>query len=358
MTQGSNGPDGPSLELPPEQEARMLAALRSLGDPRPQGEMDDAAMLARVLAAASEERRDAASADVAASEERRDAASAHADAAASEERRDAAASEERRDAAASEERRDAARAGAPVISLVHGAPGAAPGGDAPAASIGRPRSRPTFRRGVAMAFAGFAIAASVAYAAQQYVRSLGAPPAPPEPPAPSGAPQVPGAAPRPAPAPSETASTTTDDPPAPSSSAAPEEPAPSAVAPPPPPTADDLLKRAQRLYTAGDMAGATAAYRALVARYPGSGEARAALISLGQLALSGGRAQEALADFDRYLASGGPLSTEARVGRIGALRALGRTADERAAIEDFLARSGGGVHAARLRVRLAELEGR
>ena len=346
MTKGSNGPDGLSQELPPELEARMLAALRSLGDARPEGELDDATMLARVLAAANEERRDLPA----------EAARAHTEAHASE-----GAARAHTEAPASE---GAARepTKAPVISLVQGAQQAARENDAPAASIGRPRARPTFRRGVAMAFAGFAIAASVAYAAQQYVRSLGTPPAPPAPPAPSGAPQVRSAAPQPAPAPtpSETASSTTNDPPAPSATAtvAPEEPAPTAAAAPPPPTADDLLKRAQKLYTAGDMAGATAAYRALVARYPGSGEARAALISLGQLALSGGRAGEALASFDRYLASGGPLSTEARVGRIGALRALGRAAEERAAIEDFLARNGSGVHAARLRARLTELEGR
>ncbi len=287
MTQGTNGPDGLSSELPPEQEARMFAALRSLGEPRA-GEIDDATMLARVLGAAN---------DVA------------------------------------------------VVPLPEGSRSFDREAAAPAV---KPRARPTFRRGVAMAFAGLAIAATVAYAAQQYVRSLPpeAPPVPTEGPAPSGAPSVRSVAPRPAPAPSETPSATEEAPPAPSTSAAPEEPAPTVSAPPaPPPTADDLLKRAQKLYTAGDMAGATAAYRALVARYPGSGEARAALISLGQLALAGGRAGEALSDFDRYLASGGPLSTEARVGRIGALRALGRTSEERAAIEDFLARSGSSVHA-------------
>jgi hypothetical protein len=322
MTQGSNGPDGLEPELPPEQEARMLAALRSLGEPRVAGEIDDQAMLARVLSAMN-----------------------------------AGAADEAPRATSAAPQRTLAN-DVPVVPP--GAPQRTLANDVPVIPSVAPRARPTFRRGVAAAFAGLAIAATVAYAAQQlYVRSQS--PAPPEAPAPSGAPQVRSVAPRPAPVPSETASSTTDDaPPATATATAPpEEPAPTASAPPaPPPTADDLLKRAQKLYTAGDMAGATAAYRALVTRYPGSGEAHAALISLGQLALAGGRAGEALADFDRYLAgSGGSLSTEARVGRIAALRALGRTSEERAAIEDFLARSGTGVHAARLRARLAEIAG-
>lgn len=119
-----------------------------------------------------------------------------------------------------------------------------------------------------------------------------------------------------------------------------------------------LLLRAQAQLGQGKSAEANAAYRALLAQYPASPEARAALVSLGQIALHQGKAAEALGYFDRYLAgAGGPLAAEARVGRVQSLRRLGRAADERAAIADFLARHGESVHAPRLRARLSELGG-
>ncbi|WP_441290704.1 tetratricopeptide repeat protein [Sorangium sp. KYC3313] len=119
-----------------------------------------------------------------------------------------------------------------------------------------------------------------------------------------------------------------------------------------------LLLRAQSQLGQGKSAEANASYRALLAQYPASPEARAALVSLGQIALHQGKAAEALGYFDRYLAgAGGPLAAEARVGRVQSLRRLGRAADERAAIADFLARHGESVHAPRLRARLSELGG-
>ncbi|WP_437974982.1 tetratricopeptide repeat protein [Sorangium sp. So ce295] len=118
-----------------------------------------------------------------------------------------------------------------------------------------------------------------------------------------------------------------------------------------------LLLRAQTQLGQGKSAEANASYRALLAQYPASPEARAALVSLGQIALHQGKAAEALGYFDRYLAGGGPLAAEARVGRVQSLRRLGRAADERAAIADFLARHGESVHAPRLRARLSELGG-
>jgi hypothetical protein len=45
----------------------------------------------------------------------------------------------------------------------------------------------------------------------------------------------------------------------------------------------------------------------------------------------------ALNAFDSYLAGGGPLAQEAMFGRVRALRALNRPAEERLAIERFLA---------------------
>ncbi|WP_437926343.1 tetratricopeptide repeat protein [Sorangium sp. So ce291] len=123
-------------------------------------------------------------------------------------------------------------------------------------------------------------------------------------------------------------------------------------------SAEALLVRAQSRLGQGKSAEASAAYRALLAQHPSSPEARAALVSLGQIALQQGKAAEALGYFERYLAGAGPLAAEARVGRVQCLRRLGRTADERAAIADFLSRHGESVHAPRLRARLAELGGK
>jgi hypothetical protein len=119
-----------------------------------------------------------------------------------------------------------------------------------------------------------------------------------------------------------------------------------------PESADDLLKWAQVHLGEGRTASAMDAYKRLLARYPGSVEARVALVSLGQLSLGGGDAAGALNYFDRYLAGAGPLGMEARLGRIQALRRLGRTGDELAAIRDFLARYPDSVHAPRLQNRL------
>ncbi len=122
----------------------------------------------------------------------------------------------------------------------------------------------------------------------------------------------------------------------------------------PGPSADELLRDAQLALAAGRDADASAAYLALLARHPGSPEARVALVSLGRLSLSGGDPAAALGYFERYLASAaglGGLGVEARYGRIEALRQLGRESDERAAIDDFLSRHGDSVYAARLRAR-------
>jgi len=316
------------LALDPSGDAWLLAGLRAMGDPRASAEMPDATILARVLSQASAEARSKTSDD--------------ARSKTSEDARSKASADEGPSTHA--KGLDIAVAPAPVIALEE-------------MSGQRSKKRPLLRRGVAMAFAGLAIIATVAYAAQR-ILSVSAPPEPP--PAPTVTAPAPthndAPKPQPAPSPSDTATISEEAPPEPTTSATAEPaPAPTTSEKAQAPSADDLLKRAQSLYTAGDTAGATTAYRALIARYPGSGEAKAALITLGQLALRGGQAAEALGHFDRYLASGGPLTIEARVGRIAALRALGRTADERAAIEGFLAQHGDGVHAARLRARLAEI---
>ncbi|WP_437723160.1 tetratricopeptide repeat protein [Sorangium sp. So ce861] len=286
------------------------------------------------------------------------------------------------------------------------------------AALPRAAPRPALRRGVAGTIAGAAAAATLLAA---LAADLIDGPAQPPPPAPAGsealapsvAPRAPGfAAPPEAPSPGSGAAPAPGEPPAsaaasgppgagaaavdppatgaapapgeppsraaageppsraaagepPSRAAATAEPRDRAPQPPPAPRAqapamgpEALLLRAQARLAEGKTAEASAAYRALLAQHPSSPEARAALVSLGQIALHQGKAAEALGHFDRYLAGPGPLAAEARVGRVQCLRRLGRAADERAAIADFLARHGESVHAPRLRARLAELGGR
>ena len=122
-------------------------------------------------------------------------------------------------------------------------------------------------------------------------------------------------------------------------------------------TPAELLQEALRLRAEGQFARAASIYRRLQSQFPGSGEARASLVSFGDLQLSRlGDAAGALRSFEAYLRGGGALSREASYGRVRALRALGRTADERAAIEQMLEQSPSGLYAASLRKRLKELE--
>ncbi len=121
-------------------------------------------------------------------------------------------------------------------------------------------------------------------------------------------------------------------------------------------TADDLLRSAQEHLADGDAKRALSAYRVLARRYPRSDEAHAAMVSIGRLLLDAGRARNALARFDAYLArSGGSLRQEARYGRIRALRKLGRDEAELAAIEAFERDFPRSLYAERIRARAEEL---
>lgn len=175
------------------------------------------------------------------------------------------------------------------------------------------------RRGIAVTFAAVALAATLMVAFAAELRDRLARPTL-IPPTATGA-TLPNreAAPPPPPTPPR------DE--APTLAPAPPPPAVPPAAPPSEPrapSADELLRRAQDQLGAGRATEATQAYRELVARYPASAEGRAALISLGRLALDEGRTEEALGDLDRYLRGGGPLAEEARTWRIEALRRLGR----------------------------------
>jgi hypothetical protein len=114
--------------------------------------------------------------------------------------------------------------------------------------------------------------------------------------------------------------------------------APPPAASAPAPKLEVLLEQALALRARGRFRRAAEVYRQIHEASPASAAGGTALVSLGELSLSSlNDPRAALAAFDSYLARGGALSQEAAFGRIRALRALGRTADERSAIERFLA---------------------
>ena len=123
-------------------------------------------------------------------------------------------------------------------------------------------------------------------------------------------------------------------------------------------TAQELLVVAQDRRASRDFAGAASAYKELLRTHPASDEARAALVSLGQIEVD--RLDDpagALRHFDVYLGSGGkaPLRVEALLGRARSLRALGRVDEERETLERFLAGHPDAIHASVAERRLDEI---
>ncbi len=116
-----------------------------------------------------------------------------------------------------------------------------------------------------------------------------------------------------------------------------------------------LLARARERLRQKDPRGALGLYERLRARHPASPEATTVLVTLGKLELEVGTPARALAAFDSYLRHDGPLAPEALMGRIRALRALGRQTAERDAIHAYLARYPHGFDAPALSKRLATL---
>lgn len=120
--------------------------------------------------------------------------------------------------------------------------------------------------------------------------------------------------------------------------------------------AQDLLQRAREQRAARRYVEAAQSYRQLLKAFPGSTEARAALVSLGQLELGQlDRPEAALRSFQAYMAHPGTLQQEAEAGAIQALGRLGRKADERRAIEGFLRRYPKSIQAGPLTERLKQL---
>jgi tetratricopeptide (TPR) repeat protein len=122
------------------------------------------------------------------------------------------------------------------------------------------------------------------------------------------------------------------------------------------PSANQLAEAAQRERAAGHHAQTASLYRALLEHYPDSPEAVNVPVRLGDLLASTGDHEGALQAYDLYVERGAKqLAPEAELGRVMALRALGRRADEAAAITAYLSAWPDDHRRPELQARLAQL---
>jgi TolA-binding protein len=121
-------------------------------------------------------------------------------------------------------------------------------------------------------------------------------------------------------------------------------------------TAAALFRAGNAARRDGDFDRAKRAYMDLIARYPGSDEARLARVSLGKLLLAKGNASGAAREFDEYLKGGqGQLTEEALVSRAQSLQKLGHVEAERRTWQGLLAGYPNSVYSAEARRRLEAL---
>jgi len=121
-------------------------------------------------------------------------------------------------------------------------------------------------------------------------------------------------------------------------------------------TAPELFGAANRARVRGDVNAAIALYRELETKYPATAETTAAHLSLGVLYLQQHQAAAALAELRQRRAAGSGVSdAEALWSEALALRELGRTSEERAALERLVASFPASAYMAAARKRLAEL---
>jgi Flp pilus assembly protein TadD len=118
--------------------------------------------------------------------------------------------------------------------------------------------------------------------------------------------------------------------------------------------ARSLFARANQQRLSGDTRGAVVLYQMLTERHPGTPEANLAELSLGNLLLQSGDASGALTHF-RRAGSTGALGSEALWGEANALKALGRTSEERRTLERLLALHPDGAYVKAARKRLGPL---
>lgn len=143
----------------------------------------------------------------------------------------------------------------------------------------------------------------------------------------------------------------------PAEQAIPEEAVPE-EAPEEAPGPGDLIRIARERRLSGDWTGAAEAYREVLTGHPNRPEAVTVLLPLAEIELGHlGRPNMALQHFTRYseLRPNGSLAEEAFYGRCTALGAMGQTQREHRALEEFLERFPGSVHAKNARARLEKL---
>jgi len=124
------------------------------------------------------------------------------------------------------------------------------------------------------------------------------------------------------------------------------------------PSPGELIRVARERRISGDWSGAAEAYQQVLTLHPGRPEAVTVLLPLAEIELEHlRRPAKALAHFSQYSAQrpSGALAEEASYGRCAALRALGQTAREIQALEEFLQKFPGSVHAKNARARLESL---
>jgi ferric-dicitrate binding protein FerR (iron transport regulator) len=120
-----------------------------------------------------------------------------------------------------------------------------------------------------------------------------------------------------------------------------------------------LLKKARQLRKDKDWDGAAKIFGKIISEHPDSGEARIAVISLGEIYLENkADPAKALTCFNAYKAAnpGGSLFKEASYGAIRCYRKLGQSTKEAGEIEKFLAQFPDDIYSEKLSRRLEELQ--
>ncbi len=125
-------------------------------------------------------------------------------------------------------------------------------------------------------------------------------------------------------------------------------------------TIREILLDARRYRLARQWSKLAETYRHLIDRYPNRPETASALVALGEVQLRHMKQpRAALFLFDKYIRTGErTILEEAFIGKADALRAMGRTAEERAVLLDFVDRFPHSIHVPTAKQRLAALEAR
>jgi TolA-binding protein len=123
------------------------------------------------------------------------------------------------------------------------------------------------------------------------------------------------------------------------------------------PTAAELFAAANRARVAGDASRSISLSEQLIDQFPKSAEATSTHLSLGLLLLQQGQAARALGHFETYeRLSSGEGRAEALWGKARALQRLGRTQEERSALDELVEKYPRAAYVAAAKKRLAALQ--